>query len=90
VIVRPDSRRDVALDPPIRFAPDSLVEGDGFELPVPQQIRSHFRASSPVSHDRVDGPYPVIFFAYAHAREGKASKSASFARVAISLITLTH
>ena len=32
----------------------------------------------------------VIFFAYAHAREGKASKSASFARVAISLITLTH
>jgi hypothetical protein len=26
---------------------------------------------------------PVIFFAYAHAREGKASKSASFARVAI-------
>ena len=25
-----------------------------------------------------------------HAREGKASKSASFARVAISLITLTH
>ena len=33
---------------------------------------------------------PVIFFAYAHAREGKASKSASFARVAISLITLTH
>ena len=32
----------------------------------------------------------VIFFAYAHARDGKASKSASFARVAISLITLTH
>jgi hypothetical protein len=32
----------------------------------------------------------VIFFAYAHAREGKARKSASFARVAISLITLTH
>jgi hypothetical protein len=30
------------------------------------------------------------FFSYAHAREGKASKSASFARVAISLITLTH
>ena len=32
----------------------------------------------------------IIFFSYAHAREGKASKSASFARVAISLITLTH
>jgi hypothetical protein len=31
-----------------------------------------------------------LFFAYAHARDGKASKSASFARVAISLITLTH
>ena len=39
----------------VRFALDSLLEGDGFELPVPQQIRSHFRASSPVSHDRVDG-----------------------------------
>jgi hypothetical protein len=36
------------------------------------------------------GQSTVIFFAYAHAREGKASKSASFARVAISLITLTH
>jgi hypothetical protein len=32
----------------------------------------------------------IIFFSYAHAREGKASKSASFAPVAISLITLTH
>jgi hypothetical protein len=39
----------------VRFARDSLLEGDGFELPVPQQIRSRFRASSPVSHDRVDG-----------------------------------
>jgi hypothetical protein len=38
----------------------------------------------------LDHGVPVIFFAYAHAREGKASKSASFARVAISLITLTH
>ena len=37
-----------------------------------------------------DQELTVIFFAYAHAREGKASKSASFARVAISLITLTH
>jgi hypothetical protein len=26
----------------IRFASDSLLEGTGFELPVPQQIRSHF------------------------------------------------
>src|ERR1700720_1207658 len=34
---------------------DSALEGDGFELPVPQQIRSRFLASSPVSHDRVDG-----------------------------------
>jgi hypothetical protein len=35
-------------------------------------------------------PTTIIFFTYAHAREGKASKSASFARVAISLIRLTH
>jgi hypothetical protein len=34
----------------LRFARDSLLEGDGFELPVPQQIRSCFRGSSPVSH----------------------------------------
>src|SRR5580704_2997828 len=39
----------------VRFAIDSPVEGDGFELPVPQQIRSRFRASSPVSHERFDG-----------------------------------
>src|SRR6202011_4756074 len=41
--------------PKVSFAMDSALEGDGFELPVPQQIRSRFRASSPVSHDRVDG-----------------------------------
>src|SRR6202043_3905527 len=29
--------------PEIKFAGDSLLEGDGFELPVPQQIRSRFR-----------------------------------------------
>jgi hypothetical protein len=39
----------------LRFARDSPPEGDGFELPVPQQIRSRFRASSPVSHERFDG-----------------------------------
>src|SRR5580700_11425588 len=30
---------------------DSPPEGDGFEPSVPQQIRSRFRDSSPVSHD---------------------------------------
>ena len=30
---------------------DWLAEGDGFEPSVPQQIRSRFRDSSPVSHD---------------------------------------
>jgi ubiquinone/menaquinone biosynthesis C-methylase UbiE len=39
---------------------------------------------------RPGGRLILIFFSGAHAREGKASKSASFARVAISLITLTH
>src|SRR3984893_1217383 len=37
--------------PKIRFAPDSPLEGDGFELSVPQQIRSRFRDNSPVSRD---------------------------------------
>jgi hypothetical protein len=52
----------------------------------------HFTWSSREGRMRISpGDRPaVIFFAYAHAREGKASKSASFARVAISLITLTH
>jgi hypothetical protein len=51
-----DCRRAVCrLSSDVVFAHDSPVERDGFELPVPQQIRSHFRASSPVSHDRVDG-----------------------------------
>ena len=40
----------LALIEQVRFAMDSPVEGDGFELPVPQQIRSRFRGSSPVSH----------------------------------------
>ena len=35
----------------VRFAQDSTVEGDGFELPVPHQIHSRFRDSSPVSLD---------------------------------------
>jgi hypothetical protein len=35
----------------VRFALDSTVEGDGFELPVPHQIHSRFRDSSPVSLD---------------------------------------
>src|ERR1700720_2241110 len=39
----------------LKFAYDSPLEGDGFELPVPQQIRFRFRGSSPVSHDRFDG-----------------------------------
>ena len=30
---------------------DSLLEGDGFEPSVPQQICSRFRDISPVSHD---------------------------------------
>jgi hypothetical protein len=34
----------------LRFAGDSSLEGNGFEPSVPQQIRSHFRESSPVSH----------------------------------------
>jgi hypothetical protein len=29
-----------------RFAADSALEGDGFELPVPRQISSSFKASS--------------------------------------------
>jgi hypothetical protein len=33
------------------FALDSALEEDGFEPSVPQQIRSRFRDSSPVSHD---------------------------------------
>jgi hypothetical protein len=46
----------VAFAPPVlmpRFARDSLLEGDGFESPVPQQIRSRFRESSHFS--RFDG-----------------------------------
>src|ERR1700730_9525689 len=31
----------------VRFAPDSLLEGDGFELPVPQQIRSDLGTAGP-------------------------------------------
>jgi hypothetical protein len=46
MIVRPDSRRDVALDTPIRFAADSLVEGSGFELSVPRQMGNGFEALS--------------------------------------------
>ncbi|HJY48132.1 MAG TPA: hypothetical protein VJ349_05750, partial [Stellaceae bacterium] len=34
-----------------QFATDSVPEGDGFELPVPHQIHSRFRDSSPVSLD---------------------------------------
>ena len=35
-------------DPGIEFAPDSPLEGDGFEPSVPLQIRSRFRDLSPV------------------------------------------
>jgi len=35
----------------LRFAADSALEGGGFELSVPQQIRFRFRESSAVSHD---------------------------------------
>src|ERR1700724_3531374 len=35
----------------LRFACDSPLEGDGFEPPVPQQIRSRFRESDHFSHD---------------------------------------
>jgi hypothetical protein len=38
-------------DEEVRFALDSLLEGDGFEPPVPQQIRSRFRESGHFSHD---------------------------------------
>ena len=34
----------------IRFAPDSPLEGGGFEPSVPQQIRSLFETARPVSH----------------------------------------
>ena len=37
--------------PQVRFATDSSLEGGGFELSVPQQIRFRFRESSAVSHD---------------------------------------
>jgi hypothetical protein len=40
-----------ALIKEVRFAPDSPLEGGGFELSVPQQIRFRFRESSAVSHD---------------------------------------
>src|SRR5580692_10123346 len=42
----------------IQFAVDSLLEGDGFELPVPQQIRSRFRESSHFSHDGLTASRP--------------------------------
>src|ERR1700720_5008574 len=42
----------------IQFAVDSLLEGDGFESPVPQQIRSRFRASSHFSHDGLTASRP--------------------------------
>jgi hypothetical protein len=51
VIVRPDSRRDVALDPPIRFAPDSLVEENGFEPLVPRR-KTRLRPGSQKSVER--------------------------------------
>jgi hypothetical protein len=34
-----------------RDASDTQLEGDGFELLVPKQIRFRFRESSAVSHD---------------------------------------
>src|ERR1700726_906355 len=43
----------------IRFAQDSALEGDGFESPVPQQIRSRFRESSHFSHDGLTVSRPV-------------------------------
>jgi hypothetical protein len=36
--------------PKIKFAPDSPLEGGGFEPSVPQQIRSLFETARPVSH----------------------------------------
>ena len=51
MIVRPDSRRDVALDPPIRFAPDSLVEENGFEPLVPRR-KTRLRPGSQKSVER--------------------------------------
>jgi hypothetical protein len=42
---------DAAAPPEVRFAPDSLLEGAGFEPSVPQQIRSRFRDLSPVLPD---------------------------------------
>jgi hypothetical protein len=33
------------------FAPDSALEGDGFEPSVPRQIRCRFHDGSPVSHE---------------------------------------
>jgi hypothetical protein len=32
--------------PKVRFSPDSLLEGNGFELPVPREIGSGFEASA--------------------------------------------
>ena len=43
-------RNDLPIEE-VRFAADSLLEGDGFELPVPRQILSRFESRS-ASHDR--------------------------------------
>jgi hypothetical protein len=46
----PTIKDELPWDRGVRFAHDSPLERDGFEPLVPQQIRSRFRDSSPVSH----------------------------------------
>jgi hypothetical protein len=43
----------------VRFSPDSPLEGNGFELPVPREIGSGFEASAelgPIDRRRLEEP----------------------------------
>jgi hypothetical protein len=79
--------RALAIDlPEFRVAFPGLNDG---AKPSKARLRQEIKATALQKRDGGEQSL-IIFFSYAHAREGKGSKSASFARVAISLITLTH
>src|ERR1700730_5974983 len=58
-----------------RFAPDSPVEGDGFEPSVPLQVRSRFRDLSPVP--LLTGSRPGTGSSNPSPSSGESSKLAS-------------
>src|SRR3984893_13944819 len=64
----------------IQFAVDSLLEGDGFESPVPHQIRSRFRESSHFSHDGLTVSRPGTGSSNPSPSSGESSANLRVAR----------